>query len=150
MPITLPAARALWHRGYRDAEGARRFLNASSDQLGDPLLLHGMDTAVGRLRRAIDAGEKILLYGDYDVDGAASVVILMKAIELAGGNAVFHVPDRLGEGYGMHPAAVEKAAADRVTLVISADTGIRAGETVERARELGVDVIVTDHHLPEA
>lgn len=150
VPITLPAARALWHRGYRDAEGARRFLNASSDQLGDPLLLHGMDTAVGRLCRAIDAGEKILLYGDYDVDGAASVVILMKAIEMAGGNAVFHVPDRLGEGYGMHPEAIEKAAADRVTLVISADTGIRASETVERARELGVDVIVTDHHLPEA
>ena len=150
LKIALPAARVLWHRGYRDAESAHNFLEASLNQLHDPLKLRDMDKAVARLGRAINNGEKILLYGDYDVDGAVSVVILKKAIELAGGEADYHVPDRLVEGYGMHAEVIEKAAAGRITLVVSVDTGIRAAETVARANELGIDVIVTDHHLPDA
>lgn len=147
--ITLPAARVLWHRGYRDPLEARRFLDAPLEDLHDPFLLLGMDRAVERLRRAVSSRERLLIYGDYDVDGAASVVILKKAIELAGGAADYYVPDRLGEGYGMRAEVVERAAAEGIRLIISVDTGIRAREAARRARELGVDVIITDHHLPD-
>ena len=109
-----------------------------------------MQEAVTRLRAAIAAREKILIYGDYDVDGTVSVVILKKAIELAGGEASFHVPHRLKDGYGMHADVIERAAAMGVRLIVSVDTGIRAGTVVQGARDLGIDVIVTDHHLPEA
>ncbi len=109
-----------------------------------------MAKAVERLRQAILAREKILIYGDYDVDGTTSVVLLTKTIELAGGAADFHVPHRLKDGYGMRPEVVERAAAEGVRLIVSVDTGIRAAEVVRRASELGIDVIVTDHHLPEA
>jgi single-stranded-DNA-specific exonuclease len=109
-----------------------------------------MPRAIERLRKAIGSGEKILIYGDYDVDGTTAVVLLTKAIELAGGAAGYHVPHRLKDGYGMRPEVVEAAAAAGVSLIISVDTGIRAAEVVRRANELGIDVIVTDHHLPEA
>jgi single-stranded-DNA-specific exonuclease len=109
-----------------------------------------MKEALDRLRAAIAAHEKILIYGDYDVDGTVSVVILKKAIELAGGQASFHVPHRLKDGYGMRADVIERAAAMGVRLIVSVDTGIRATEVVRGARELGIDVIVTDHHLPEA
>ena len=148
--IGAPAARVLSSRGYRDPAAARRFLAAPIEDLHDPFLLAGMKEAVERLKRAVLQREKILLYGDYDVDGTTSVVILKKAIELAGGQAVFHVPHRLKEGYGMRPEVIEQAAAEGVTLLISVDTGIRAAEAVRRARELAIDAIVTDHHLPDA
>ncbi len=143
------AARVLWHRGYRDAGAARAFLEAPLSRLHDPFLLADMRRAVERLRQALGGGERILIYGDYDVDGAASVVMLKKALELAGGKVSFHVPDRLGEGYGMHPEVIETAAGGGVSLIISADTGIRAAPAVRRASQLGIDVIITDHHLPE-
>ena len=144
------AARVLFGRGYRDPAAARVFLRPSLDDLLDPLTMLGMPQAVGRLRAAIGAREKILIYGDYDVDGTTSVVVLKKAIELAGGAAFFHVPDRFKEGYGMRAEVVERASAEGVSLIVSVDTGIRASEVVRRAAELGIDVIVTDHHLPEA
>ena len=150
LKVAVPAARVLWNRGYRDAEQATRFLWPAAESLHDPGLLKDMAKATERLVRAVHDSETILLYGDYDVDGSTSIVILKKAIELAGGKAVFHVPDRLGEGYGMRPEVIEQAAANHVTLVISVDTGIRAIAPVERASELGIDVIITDHHLPEA
>jgi single-stranded-DNA-specific exonuclease len=140
----------LYGRGYRDPDAARLFLHPSLDNLHDPLTMLGMPQAVERLRAAIGAREKILIYGDYDVDGTTSVVVLKKAIELAGGFAFFHVPDRFTEGYGMRSEVVERASADGVSLIVSVDTGIRAGEVVRRATTLGIDVIVTDHHLPEA
>jgi single-stranded-DNA-specific exonuclease len=110
----------------------------------------GMREALERLRQAIASDEKILLYGDYDVDGTTSVVIVKKAIELAGGHASYHIPHRIKDGYGMRSEAIDQAAADGVGLIISLDTGIRAAEAVCRARTLGIDVIVTDHHLPDA
>jgi single-stranded-DNA-specific exonuclease len=146
-PIT---ARVLLGRGLTDADSARRFLAPSIEHLHDPNLLTGMDRAVQRLRAAIAAKEKILIYGDYDVDGTVSVVILKKAIEMAGGEANYHVPHRIRDGYGMRAEVIERAAAMGVRLIISVDTGIRATEVVRGARELGIDVIVTDHHLPEA
>jgi single-stranded-DNA-specific exonuclease len=148
--IAVPAAKVLANRGFGDPAAAQRFLNPSLGDLHDPLLLHGMPAAVERLWRAVSAGEKILIYGDYDVDGTTSVVLLTKAIELAGGKSSYYVPHRLNEGYGMRPEVVKTAAAGGVTLIISVDTGIRAAEVVRRANELGIDVVVTDHHLPEA
>lgn len=150
LQITAPAARVLCHRGLADPAAAARFLRPSLDDLLDPLVLRDMPRAVERLRQAIGGGEKILIYGDYDVDGTTAVVLLTKAIELAGGAADFHVPHRLKDGYGMRPEVVERAAAEGVRLIVSVDTGIRAAEVVRRAGELGIDVIVTDHHLPEA
>jgi single-stranded-DNA-specific exonuclease len=148
--IQPPAARVLAARGHADPDAARRFLRPSLDDLHDPFLLCDMREAAARVIRAIASGEKVLLYGDYDVDGTTSVVILKKAIEMAGGQACFHVPHRIREGYGMRSDVVEQAAADGIKLVISVDTGIRAADVVARASELGIDVIVTDHHLPDA
>jgi single-stranded-DNA-specific exonuclease len=146
-PIT---AAVLLARGITDASAARRFLNPDLAHLHDPALLTGMRDAVARVKTAIQNRQKILIYGDYDVDGTVSVVILKKAIEMAGGEASFHVPHRLREGYGMRADVIERAAAMGVELIISVDTGIRASAVVEAARERGIDVIVTDHHLPDA
>jgi single-stranded-DNA-specific exonuclease len=148
--LGVPATRVLWSRGYRTVEEARRFFAPALSDLYDPHRLRDMDRAVERLKKAIEARERILLYGDYDVDGTSAVVILKKGIELLGGQASFHVPHRLRDGYGMRSEAVEEAAAAGVTLIVSVDTGIRANQVVEHARGLGIDVIVTDHHLPEA
>ena len=146
----LPLARILIARGYTDPKVCRAFLSAPIAGLHPPLLMKDMPEAVSRIQKAIASKERILLYGDYDVDGTTSVVILKKALELAGADVHFFVPHRVKDGYGMRPEAIERAAADGVTLVISVDTGIRAGDVVRHARELGIDVIVTDHHLPEA
>jgi len=147
--ITIPAARVLWARGHRSPEQAGRFLQPSIADLADPALLKDMPLAVARLRRAIEQRERILLYGDYDVDGTSAVVILKKGLELLGGNVSFHVPHRLKDGYGMRSEVVEEAAAAGVALIVSVDTGIRANDVVRHAGGLGIDVIVTDHHLPE-
>ena len=112
--------------------------------------MRGMDVAVERLRQAIERQDPILLYGDYDVDGTTSIVILKKALDLLNARAEFHVPHRLRDGYGMRAEVIEAAAAKGVKLIVSVDTGIRATEVVRQARELGIDVIVTDHHLPDA
>ncbi len=149
LDLSLPAARVLWSRGYRDLDAARKFLNPSIADLHDPLLMKDMSAAVERLSRAIAAKESILLYGDYDVDGTTSVVLLKKSIDLLGGKASFHVPHRLRDGYGMRSEVVEEAAASGVSLIVSVDTGIRANQVVKHASTLGIDVIVTDHHLPE-
>src|SRR5271156_3668140 len=146
-PVT---ARVLATRGFIDPHAARRFLTPDLGHLHDPLLLTGMRDAVARIQLAIQAKEKILIYGDYDVDGTVSVVILKKAIEMAGGEASFHVPHRLKEGYGMRSDVIERAAAMGIALIVSVDTGIRASEVVREAGQRGIDVIVTDHHLPEA
>ncbi|MDP8982679.1 MAG: single-stranded-DNA-specific exonuclease RecJ [Acidobacteriota bacterium] len=145
-PLT---ARVLIGRGFDEPDAARRYLFPSLEHLHDAALLAGMGAAVQRLRAAINGREKILIYGDYDVDGTTSVVMLKKAIEMAGGQADFHVPHRLKDGYGMRAEVIEHAAAAGVRLIVSVDTGIRANEVVRGASELGIDVIVTDHHLPE-
>jgi single-stranded-DNA-specific exonuclease len=144
------AARVLWARDYRDPDQARRYLAPALADLHDPWLLKDMDAAVNRLLRAIEQKERILLYGDYDADGTSAVVILMKGLQLAGGQASFHVPHRLRDGYGMRSEVVKEAAASGVKLIVSVDTGIRANAVVRHASALGIDVVVTDHHLPEA
>jgi len=142
-------ARLLALRGVSPA-GAQAFLSPSLDQLHSPYLMHGMQTAVERLSAAIANHEGILIYGDYDVDGTTAVVVLKTAIELCGGAADFHVPHRIKEGYGMKEDVIERAAAAGVRVVISVDTGIRAFQAAETARRVGIDLIVSDHHLPEA
>jgi single-stranded-DNA-specific exonuclease len=148
--ITPLAARILYSRGFHDADAARRFLHPSLDDLHDPYLLKSMPEAVARLRQAIERKEPILLYGDYDVDGTSAIVVLKKGLDLLGAIASFHVPHRLRDGYGMKSEVVDAAAAAGVKLIVSVDTGIRAGEAVRHAAQFGIDVIVTDHHLPES
>lgn len=141
-------ARMLVTRGIQERDAAWKFLNPAIDQLHSPYLMCGMRPAVERLRAAIEKKERILIYGDYDVDGTMAVVILKTAIELCGGVCEFHVPHRILEGYGMRDEVIEKAAADGIRLIISVDTGIRAFAAAETAERLGLDLIVTDHHLP--
>jgi len=143
------SARVLVLRGITGAAEARKFLAPSLEQMHSPYLMRGMREAVERLAAAIAGKEDILIYGDYDVDGTTAVVILKTAIELCGGTADFHVPHRIKEGYGLRDDVIERAAAAGVRLVISVDTGIRAFQAAETARRVGVDLIVTDHHLPE-
>jgi single-stranded-DNA-specific exonuclease len=144
-----PVARVLWSRGFRAPEDVDHFFHPKLTHLESPFLMLGMQRAAERLLRAARAGERVLLYGDYDVDGVAGVVILMHMLEVLGLQADFHVPDRLKDGYGMQPAVVEQAARQGYTLIVSIDTGIRAFEAVQAARGAGADVIITDHHLPE-
>lgn len=148
--LPLVIAELLVARGVTDAAQAFAFLNPEPAHLHDPILMQGMAAAVDRLERAIAAGEPVLLYGDYDVDGTTAVVLLKTAIEMLGGVVRFHVPHRLREGYGLQSSVLEAAHADGVRLVITVDTGMRAFAEAETARRLGLDLIVTDHHLLEA
>ncbi len=110
----------------------------------------GLRAAVERLKAAIERGETVLIYGDYDVDGTTAIVILKTALELCGGKVEYHVPHRIREGYGMRDEVIEQAADRGIRLIISVDTGIRAFAAAETAARRGLDLIVTDHHLPQA
>jgi single-stranded-DNA-specific exonuclease len=143
-------AELLVARGITDADEAFKFLNPDPSHLHDPIAMMGMAAAVSRLERAVAQREPVLLYGDYDVDGTTAVVLLKTAIEMLGGVVSFHVPHRLREGYGLQSAVLEAAYAEGVRLVITVDTGMRAFAEAETARRLGLDLIITDHHLLEA
>jgi single-stranded-DNA-specific exonuclease len=147
-PLAPVLARLLVMRGIGEAESAERFLSPSLAHLHSPYLMSGMKAAIDRLDAAIERKEGILIYGDYDVDGTTAVVILKTAIELCGGSADFHVPHRIKEGYDLRGDVIERAAAAGIRLIISVDTGIRAFAAAETAHRLGVDLIVTDHHIP--
>jgi single-stranded-DNA-specific exonuclease len=138
----------LVRRGISDAESASAFLSPSLSHLHAPDRMMGLCSAVGRILAASERNERILIYGDYDVDGTMAVIILKTAIELCGGAADFHVPHRIREGYDMRDDVIERAAAAGIRLIISVDMGIRAFAPADTARRLGVDLIVTDHHLP--
>jgi len=142
-------ARLLCQRGFSDPEQASRFLNPSLDHLHDPMALADMSLAVDRVLGAIARKERIAIHGDYDVDGITSTVILRRALELLGADVVHFIPERLKDGYGLQATAVERLQAAGVALIISVDCGIRGAEAARRARELGVDLIVTDHHEPD-
>jgi len=143
-------AALLQARGVRTAIEAELFLSPRFDALHDPYAMLGMQVAVERIQRAIAERETILIYGDYDVDGTVAVVLLKTAIEILGGVCRFHVPHRLRDGYGMQAAPLSQAVLDGVKLVVSVDNGIRAFAAAEEAARLGLDLIVTDHHLPDA
>jgi single-stranded-DNA-specific exonuclease len=137
-------------RGHDDAESAERFLNPRLEHLHDPYLLEDMDKAVDRILKAIDSREKILVWGDYDVDGTTGTVVLRKAIDILGGISSYHIPHRFREGYGLNIEYLQKAKEDGCSLVISVDTGSRAFEAADWARENGLELIISDHHLSDS
>jgi len=143
-------ARLLCQRGLADPEEASRFLAPSLAHLHDPFLMADMRPAVERLLAAVANRERILIHGDYDVDGITSTVILRRALELLGADVDHFVPDRFADGYGLQAATVERLHAGGARVIVSVDCGIRAGEAARRSRELGVDLIITDHHEPES
>jgi single-stranded-DNA-specific exonuclease len=140
--------RLLIRRGLTEPDEAARFLLPSITHLHAPEQMSGLRIAVDRIAAAIERKEPILIYGDYDVDGTMAVIILKTAIELCGGAADFHVPHRIREGYDLRDDVIERAAAAGIRLIISVDMGIRAFTPAQTAQRLGVDLIVTDHHLP--
>src|SRR5947207_8844712 len=142
-------ARLLCLRGLGDPEIAARFLAPSLDHLHDPFRLADMDKAVERIERALGARQRIAIHGDYDVDGITSTVILRRALEMLGGEVVHFIPERLRDGYGLQTAAIERLHAEGVHLIVSVDCGIRGTDAALRARALGVDLIITDHHEPD-
>src|SRR5437867_7930373 len=143
-------ARLLCLRGLDDPEQALRFLNPALDHLHDPMRLADMHRAVDRIMAAVAAKERIAIHGDYDVDGVTSTVILRRALELLGADVVHFIPERLRDGYGLQPAAIDRLKSEGVHLIVSVDCGIRSAEAARRASEVGVDLIITDHHEPEA
>jgi single-stranded-DNA-specific exonuclease len=150
LDVSPVVARLLCHRGHGDVEAAHRFLHPQLSQLHDPYLLADMRPAIERLCAALERRERIAIHGDYDVDGVTSTVILRRALELLGGEVTHFIPERLRDGYGLQAPAVERLHADGVRVIVSVDCGIRSAEAARRARELGVDLIITDHHEPEA
>jgi single-stranded-DNA-specific exonuclease len=137
-------------RGHHTSESAEQFLNPSLAQLHDPSLMLGMSEAVKRLQQAINEAQPVLIYGDYDVDGTTGTAVLLRALRMLGATAGYHVPHRFTEGYGIQQAALEKGVKDGYKLVVSVDCGITAHEPLNWARANGLDIIVTDHHLPDA
>ena len=142
-------ARLLCLRGLGAPDAADRFLRPRLDHLLDPYALAGMAAAVDRLRSALANRERIAVHGDYDVDGITSTVILRRCLELLGGEVVHFIPERMRDGYGLQPETIGRLHADGVRVVVSVDCGIRGMEAARRARELGVDLIITDHHEPD-
>ena len=143
-------AKLLCQRGLADPEQAHRFLHPSLDHLHDPMALADMGVAVERILGAIARRERIAIHGDYDVDGVTSTVILRRALELLGGDVTHFIPERLRDGYGLQPASIDRLHAEGVVLIISVDCGIRGADAALRAKALGIDLIITDHHEPDA
>ena len=143
-------ARLLVDRGLTTPETAHRFLNPTVDHLHDPFLMTDLPVGVDRLLAAIERGERIAVHGDYDVDGVTATVILRRLIELLGGDVVHFIPERLRDGYGLQPEAIDRLHERNVRVIISVDCGIRSQEAAARAKELGIDLVITDHHEPGA
>ncbi len=148
--VSLPLAEILVRRGITSYEEARDFFNPSLDKLHDPFLMQDMDIAVRRLQQAIDRQEKVLIYGDYDVDGTTSVALMMTALRPHLQLLDYYVPNRDTEGYGVSAAGIQWATEQGFDLIISLDCGIKAHNTISQAVEQGIDFIVCDHHTPGA
>ncbi|MDE3054048.1 MAG: single-stranded-DNA-specific exonuclease RecJ [Gemmatimonadota bacterium] len=146
--VSEPVCRLLLTRGYAEPEQAKRFLRPRLDQLHDPATLLDMDRAVARLAHAIRQGETVLVHGDYDVDGMCSTTLMVKTLRALGGTAVPFVPQRLRDGYDLSDAGVRAAIAAKAGVVLTCDCGTSALEPVRALNAAGIDVIITDHHLP--
>ena len=148
-------ARLLYNRGYTTPDAAKSFIYMESEMLHSPFLMKDMQLGIDRIKRALDNGEKITVYGDYDVDGVTSVCTLYLYLKSLGAHIDYYIPNRAGEGYGVSSAAIDAIAQDGTTLIITVDTGITANAEVEYAKQIGVDFVITDHHecrddIPEA
>ncbi|MBM7554651.1 single-stranded-DNA-specific exonuclease RecJ [Thalassobacillus pellis] len=147
--------RLLWQRDLTDPESVGRFLSPSLEQLHDPFLMDGMDKAIERVRTAIQREEEILVFGDYDADGVSATTVMVETLREAGAKCDYYIPNRFTEGYGPNEAAFRDAKENGVDIIITVDTGIAAIEEADIAKELGMDLIITDHHevqekLPDA
>ncbi|HEY5661716.1 MAG TPA: DHH family phosphoesterase, partial [Gaiellaceae bacterium] len=140
-------ASVLVRRGYGDPDAARAFLDGEQP-LGDPFLIGDMHGAVERIRAAVAAGQRICVHGDYDVDGICATVLAVLVLRELGADVEWHLPSRFDEGYGVSGNTLERLAGEGCGLVLTVDCGITAVDEVRRARELGLDVVVTDHHRP--
>jgi single-stranded-DNA-specific exonuclease len=150
LKVSETIAAVLVNRGLSEPEAAHKFLHPKQSDLHDPFLMADMRNAVDRIMRAVANRDKVLVYGDYDVDGTTSTIVLKRALSMVGADVSYYIPERLKDGYGLNKEAMDRALAEGFRLIISVDTGIRAHEIVDHARQLGLDIIVTDHHLPEA
>jgi single-stranded-DNA-specific exonuclease len=144
--ISSITAQLLLNRGVEDAEGASRFMTCSLSSCHDPFLMKDMEKAVARIKNAVSAGERILVYGDYDVDGMTSVALVYSALKSLGASVRTYIPNRVEEGYGLNLAAIKRAHADGVSLIVTVDCGITSFKEIDHAGSFGIDVIVTDHH----
>lgn len=149
------AVSILFDRGYDTAEKINKFLNPELDMLYDPFLLHDMQKACDRIKKAIMAGEKITVYGDYDADGLTSTSIMYEALLQLGGDVQYYIPDRFKDGYGSNLAVYKKLISEGTGLIVTVDNGVSGDEAVDYAQQQGVDVVITDHHempaeLPQA
>ncbi len=155
MGLSPVCARLLYHRGLKTADAVRRFLSCEDTNFHSPFLLKDVERAVARIRQAVEQKEKVVIYGDYDVDGVTSVSMLYLYLTGMGVDVGYYIPSRSGEGYGLSCAALDKLCAEDVRLVITVDTGITACEEAAYARKIGIDMVITDHHecratLPDA
>ncbi len=141
-------AELLLRRGFEEPAAARAFLKPNLNDLHDPALLPDMDVASSRIHRAICEREKIVIYGDYDVDGVSATVLMVRFLRMVGADVTYRVPDRMTEGYGLNLEAVRQIAAEGTRVLITVDNGTSSYEEIALARELGLCVIVTDHHEP--
>jgi single-stranded-DNA-specific exonuclease len=147
--VSQPVARALCNRGITTYDEAKEYFRSSIEHLPSPFLLQHMQSAVDRIVEAIRKHEKIMLYGDYDVDGTTGTAMLFLFLKEQGAEVSYYINDRFTEGYGLSPEGIDSAVAENITLVITVDCGIRANEAIERCSEHGIDVIVCDHHEPD-
>ena len=148
LEISPVAGCILADRGIRTAAEARAYIRPSLDSLHDPFLMRDMGVAVDRLCQAIDAHERIMVYGDYDVDGTTAVALMYSFLRTQTDNLIYYIPDRYTEGYGISTKGIDTAKAEGCTLVIALDCGIKAVDKMEYASSLGVDFIICDHHTP--
>jgi len=147
--VSHAVASLLVRRGYREPAVARKFINPSIDDLYSPFEFRDMDVAVNRILKAIEGDEPILIYGDYDADGVTAVALLYRIFkELGAKKVICYIPHRLKEGYGLSDKGVEFAFTHNVKLLITVDCGISAADQIKQLQDNGIDVIVTDHHLP--
>lgn len=144
--ISRVTAQLLLNRGIKSVQEASSFLKGKLSSCHDPFLLKDMDKASARIKKAISDGEKILIYGDYDVDGMTSTVLLYTALQNIGAHVVTYIPNRIEEGYGLNMAAIKKADREGVKLIVTVDCGITSFKEIDYAKHLGIDVIITDHH----
>ena len=144
--VSAITARLLYNRGYDTPDKAYAFIHTDMTALHDPFLMKDMDKAVARISQALENGETIAIYGDYDVDGVTSVTSIYLYLQSKGADVVYYIPSRDKEGYGLCEAAIEVLADHGVSLIVTVDTGITADQEVRFAAQMGIDMVVTDHH----
>jgi len=149
LPLSLHIIQILLNRGYKTVEEIKDFLSPSLDNLSDPFIFSDMNKATDRIIKAIKEKEPILIYGDYDVDGISSVVLLVRNLHKLNANPYYYIPHRIREGYGISEQSIRSIKERGFKLIITVDCGINAASEIRLAKELGMDVIVTDHHTPK-